>query len=291
MRPKMKESFFNPKTPDENQLYGNIRDNIKAIAHKNRINDLWQKYKPYAHKGFKKKAQKEFIQLWWEMFLTIGIKEIGCNIEPIKSNAGPDIKIQMDNYRIWIEAVVPQTGEGKDKVHTMEFNKFPDYPSDQLVLRLSSVINEKKNKFEKYINKGIVKTEDLCIIAVCTCGLNKFASLDQYLPLRVLSGLGNQTINLNTGERYYLPKDHTLKQSGTEIDSNLFNQQKFEIISAILYSDQEILDTPPIASKTFRFYINPKCNKSFPSIFIDNIETWKKIKKSKNTVEWIKIIA
>ena len=46
----MIESFFKSKTQNEHELYGQIRDNKRAIDTKETINNLWLKYKKYAHK-------------------------------------------------------------------------------------------------------------------------------------------------------------------------------------------------------------------------------------------------
>jgi len=272
----MKTSFFIQKCKNENACYRDIRDNPNGLRYKEIIENLWKEYEPYSKKDFLKKAQIEFPQRWWEMYLTVGLLNLKFSIEKSNKDEGPDIKVVLKDGRvIWIEAVAPNIGTGVDHLPNMVIG-VADPPENEFKLRLAQSLNEKKNKFDKYLLKGIINNNDYNIIALSSCSLNQFGRLINawiHPMLNVLGGCGDPVIK---------------KASGADVSVSLFEKKDFEFISGVLYSFNDIINAPSNPESTFLLYLNPQAKNPLPHNFYGNIETWS-LKKQNNEEIWNKI--
>lgn len=128
--------------------------------------DLWRVYEPYADEHFLSQFPLHFHQRWFEMWLTVHLLRSGYDVECRKP--GPDIRLQLDDRTVWLEAVCATAGEEgkKDSVPKPVYGRWSRTPMDAYVLRASNALGGKARKFKRYIENGIVGEDDLAVIAI-----------------------------------------------------------------------------------------------------------------------------
>lgn len=57
------------------------------------------------------------------------------------------------SYQIWIEAVAPDPGNGKDRIPEHKVDGVFDIPREKCLLRLTQALWMKRDKFEEYQSK------------------------------------------------------------------------------------------------------------------------------------------
>ncbi len=243
-------SLFIEGIDSPDPTYKLVRDSLvpSVIQGKKFAEELWREYEPYADSNFKTALQVDFDSRYWEMYLTVSLIRAGCNIVKRKPNTGgPDILLDYDGKRIWIEAIAPTGGNPLllDSVPTFKPNPLPtvgDIPENEIVLRMRSAIEEKQRKWASYKSKGIVSDRDRYIVAINMCKI-MMAMLDRDIPrvVRCVYGLGDPVITFNrdTGEQisYEIQfKPEIQKTSGAPISTSIFNDPQYANISALISS-------------------------------------------------------
>ena len=118
--------------PNPCRGYTNVRLGGKPFLKKarERCEDLWSCYEPFADPHFLDEFPRQFHQRWFEMWLTGYLLRQGLRVEC--PYPGPDIGVELDGRRIWIEAVSPTAGEeGKpDSVPQLPPSRVGDVPID-----------------------------------------------------------------------------------------------------------------------------------------------------------------
>ncbi len=288
----MKKTFFRTKVKNESELYQHLRDDPHALKVKNKIVQLWNEYEPFAHKSFLKKIQFEFHQRWWEMYLCIGLINLEIEIDQSESDKGPDYFIPVKN-KINIEAVAPTPGNTDEKVPDFVTNGVIDFPKKECLLRLSQALADKGKKFIEYISKGTVGKNDINVIALSSCALNQFGSLLDFphpVPLSVLVGAGNLRISKENPYSGSQKNTTAYRYSGAPVDLCFFENRKFNIITAVLYSNLDPVNAPESPEKTFQLFLNPNAINQLPkNCGLFKIETWQlQSSKSSGNETWIK---
>lgn len=213
----MNDSIFLEQAENEDTLYRQVRDSIELIDVKRALERMWCSFKHYAPKGFKRNLQDSFHSRWWEMYLTLGILQLGFQIETNKEDAGPDIRMMLgDSPSLWIEAVAPSKGEATDRVPDQEPNTVVDMPRREGLLRLTQSISSKKEKFEHYIQESIIHENDPCIIALSACSLDLGESLDWPCPAPISVLTGADNLVLTSDGHHYQHRESLLRDSGSE---------------------------------------------------------------------------
>lgn len=212
-------------------VYANVRDLPKYAPYKAHAEKLWNNFEPYADTEFLSEIQKAFHQRFWEMYLGNALLQIGHHIGSSLNNHGPDLFVQKDEMKIWIEAVAAKKGEGPDapvdpqvgmvevmpglKIDAVpEKESVDDYddligfstPSGEkfrinvkafdevpILLRYRTAIDAKVNKYSSYLAKGRVNENEPYVIAVNGAGIPLDMTQDE--PPRILKalfGLGDE---------------------------------------------------------------------------------------------------
>lgn len=230
-----------------NKNYENLNKYIISRT-KDDIEKMWKVYNKYAPKGFKENmllSKECFYQRWWEMYLGTKLLEYGLNISTNIEDEGPDFKVCIEDEVYWIEAVAPELGkeDSKDKLPEMEMGVH-SLPREKFLLRISNSIDNKINKFERYLEKGLVKKEDKLIIAISTCNLSQYGSLMDFPCLAIDSLLYNKgilSINLITNEKKINDQNGIFKNNGQKVETNIFKKLDSNI-SGIIYTNDEPLN-------------------------------------------------
>jgi len=203
---------------------------------------------------------------------------------------GPDIIID-SSPKINIEAIAPKKGITEDKLDDLKVDNIKNIsvntlPKRQFLLRLTSAFIEKYNKCCHYINNKIISETEPFIISICNCDLSDYGELMNY-PCNVifsaLSGAGNLVLTDNGN---FIKYNKTIKKSNdSEVTTNFFLNEKYNVISGVIYFSSNILNCPNNPESKFILIKNPKAKNVIPNNYF-NIETWEfNVFKS----EWIKI--
>ena len=285
-------SFFREKSSKEDTLYARIRDYESYASVKSQIETFWKQCESYAPKSFLKNIQLEenFHQRWWEMYLGIGLINLNFDIKTSPKDEGPDFQIILPNQTIWIEAVAPKPGVTEEALPEI-FEGVHDLPEKQFLLRLIKILKAKKDGFHKYVHDKLVTEKDCCIIALSSCALNQFGSLMDFptpAPLKVLIGAGNLVLS-KSGSFINLREKIVESTGRNEEEVKLFEFPEFKIISGILYSTTDPLNSPDRPEKTFQLFLNPSNSPTKNNLLIDrfaNIEIWLQIEKNEQETIW-----
>lgn len=254
-------SFFCHGTAEDNK-YNVIRDEPRFSQDKEFIEEMWSQYQPYADRHFLLESRKNFKQRIWEMYLACSLIAKGFSIT--SDDKGPDIRISKEGVVIWIEAVAPKAGTGNDAVTELQPQTIRDVPDDQIKLRYRSAIEEKYNKkYKKYLLEKIVKPNDCYIIAINGSAIPS-ARREIEIPriIRSVLPFGNETLRINVEEyevvdRYYQYQDQVRKVSGFSVSTDIFLNNQYDGISAVLYSCVDVLNRPQEFGDDFVLLHNP----------------------------------
>lgn len=112
--------------------------------------------------------------LYWH-FRNLGVQFRNYIVKKSGQNA-PDLCIDCNGRRLWIEAVVATPkglpGEWLAPVLPGEFSAF-SFPHEEILLRYTSALADKKRQLDKRCAKGIVSVDDAYVIAVNGCMLSR----------------------------------------------------------------------------------------------------------------------
>ncbi len=283
----MKKLFFDCHN-SEDIAYKNIclgksksQKNIKQFCE-----SLWDKYKNYADSHFLSEIQKHFYDRFWEMYLTVTFLEIGYSIE--SSDKGPDILINYKNNKIWIEAVNSSNGIGLDIIPDVEFDAQQLVPEDKIILRLRTSIEIKLKAYERYACTSIIKVKEPYIIALNSAGLNFMTDDDIPYILKALLPIGDYVYNFKDEIMKIEFRDRIIKEKGSEVFTNIFFNDRYKYISAIIYSNVSVHDFNADLGSDFILIHNPTAINPLP---IDLLKKGKIItidmNKENNTFEII----
>jgi len=102
----------------------------------------------------------------WEMYLGCLFLDSGFNLLKKTKKEGPDLHLLWNNRSIWIEATAPGSGTGDNTVPEYRPNEASAQPEDQIILRLTSAIQDKFKQYKSHRSKDIIKPDDFYVIAI-----------------------------------------------------------------------------------------------------------------------------
>jgi hypothetical protein len=198
------------------------------------------------------------------MYLACTFLENSINLS--SADVGPDILIEHDNGRIWVEAIAPTSGEdtNPDQVPEMELGVVTDVPDDEIVLRYSAAIKEKyDNKYYNYVASGIILPVDAYVIAINSCKIST-AIMETDTPriLKAVFPIGNWqvTVDTKTGiviDTGYQRRFKIRRARGAEVWTDLFINPEYANLSGVLYSHVSVRKVPEKMGEDFVFVHNP----------------------------------
>lgn len=229
------------------------------------IESLWQICKDDVENNFKIElaTKGRFNQKTWEMFINCFLKK--NNLKLIrKTGEGPDFSVYIDNKIIWIEATAPSIGEidpaperpniEPGEIYTGGGDIETTYRTK--ILRFISAIRNKSNKvitsqYYKGRLSGLIKEEDCYVLAINGYDFSGLVTEPTFLLRRSLFSAGCMSYkllddgSLGSGEYLYKPTIIKNKPDGLqeEIPTDIFNNDKYSEISAIIYSPEHIINT------------------------------------------------
>ncbi len=127
-------------------------------------------WKSFNHEGLAKgnfvsdlisENESKLFQRLWEMVLALHLIEQGFEIQ--SHEFGPDFSFEIDGKKVWVEATAP---EPCDAIRERLSRQGGPVLYEQILLRWTSALASKNRKFLGYRKEGIVKNNDVCIIAI-----------------------------------------------------------------------------------------------------------------------------
>ena len=272
------DNFLDNATNDEtkklfaqNPLYDPYYIATASIKdRKEKVDKIWQKYKPYANEHFLKeyKLNGNFHARTWEMYLGATLASHGLNIKTSKKDDWPDFIV---NNSIYIECTACQNAETEEKpdfVPSVKYNgTVQNVPEDKMIMRITSAIRAKHRDYNKHLEKGDIESNTPFILAVNSAALGYTQSGVFPIIYKVLFGIHHPVV-------YYKREGLSVKRVGFDIttrkqmykydekkkapiDLNLFLTDKYKEISAIIFCSNNITNAPEKLGDDCLFIPNP----------------------------------
>jgi hypothetical protein len=278
-------SRLKKKFSDYDSIYVAISTMTNRSDFRDWLETIWRQYEPYADTNFPNEFKKQFNQRAWELHLGSTLLNRGYELGK-HNNSGPDFNIPYSGSKVWIEAIAVEKGDGNDKVPEIEYGKAMDVPEKEMLLRLTSGLNEKYRKYLSYLKEGLINQNDPFVIAIDRSPLEH---VDPQIPLilKCLFAIGHQVLFIKKEKSDTTAKGSTWsarekvsKKSGSEIEMLMFKDASFAGISAIIYSTQNILNSPRDPQQMGENFIvvhNPFAKNPIPDNFFRFGEIWKQV--------------
>ena len=227
----MDDSLFINGIEAQDQKYNIIRDSQGPNLKRSRsfIEGLWRKYQPYADRHFNKQMQLDVDSRFWEMYLACTLLEKSIPLS--SADAGPDIFIEDENGRTWIEAIAPTGGAdtNPDRIPDMKPGVATIVPDDEIVLRYRAAIKEKyDNKYYNYVEKGLITPTDGYVIAVNSCKIPA-AIMETDTPriLKAVFPIGSRQVTMDKKTGIVIETGYQLRFKIRRVEEQRFGRTYF----------------------------------------------------------------
>jgi hypothetical protein len=250
---------------------------------------LWDRFRSFADPHFLTEVRRNFHARFWEMYLTCALQEFANRQGSILScpKPGPDILLEHDGSRVWVEAVVATNGAPGRPDSVVEPN--PDdsgkIPEEKLVLRYANAISEKYRKYRGYLRNGIIHKNDAFVIAINDAALSyKWTQAENDVPrfLKAVYPLGVYQLLLDrrTGKiigQQNEPRFNIVKASGANVGTMSFLERRSRGISAILGSSADVTWHNLALGFDFELTHNPKSRVPIADFVFPATKAWRAV--------------
>jgi hypothetical protein len=188
------DQLFQPgDAPDPD--YTALRDAKHCKQWKAYCEALWERFQPYADEHFLSELRRQFHPRFWEMYLAVAFLERGFELHRHK-DGGAEFGIDLAGKRYWFDAIAPTHGSGADAVPEMQDSGW--VPAQQIILRYTSAVATKRDKWRKDLKKGRVSERDGLVVAINDRSI-RWALLGAVVPyiVKALYGLGDLAVSFD----------------------------------------------------------------------------------------------
>ena len=250
--------------------YEAIRDRDHLADAKAFIEQLWSIYSSYADPGFLEDAKTHFHQRTWEMYLWYVFKQHWFSPQKV-SPAGPEFFIKIGNGKLWIEAIAPEAGDTEDAVPLPANGRIESVPEEKILLRYTHALEKKLKVYTKCREKGLIGPEDGYIIAINGSETTGYwPDFSFPLAIKAAIGIGHLVVSVDPTQQtpsrwYHQARAQVFKKSGSPVATTAFLSAEYEGVSALFFSDVDIVNVrEPLGSEMYYFH-NPKAQNPLPS--------------------------
>lgn len=268
---KLYETMHGPK--------GDKFDGLCEIAREH-CDDLWSDFQPFADQHFSREFPIRTHERWFEMYLTVSLIRAGHQIDCPKP--GPDILLEVDGRRIWVEAVCATSGKQglPDSVQKQQIGQVLPEPTDQYVLRIRNSLEAKQKKYLRYIKNGIVACGDVVVVAI---NIYQVYGYDPYIEdhmKRSLYGIGDVVVRFDKSTQSVSGDGHQQvveirKSSGAGVGVQPFTDNSIEHVSAVLASHASAFNQPPQLGGDLVSYPNLTAENAWPAGVLQLGSEWR----------------
>jgi len=208
----------------------------------------------------------------WEMMVSKILKDSGFPV--LGSNGdGPDFTVFHRGKKIVVEAICPTHGEDGLPDSVPPLFPGPDYqevPIDQMLLRIRGAIRDKKLVFDRYRAKGIISSDDLCVIAISSSKIDRARGYSPCLGVTATIGHGGPYAVFDSRTKEcikegFLLKENVRKANGSLVDTLPFLDDGNASIAGILYSEASVYSLNYDLTEETYFIHNPKAPHCIPA--------------------------
>lgn len=274
-------SLFDDSIDPSDEGYKYIRDVERFKPDRQYLEELWQRFEPFADPEFRIEIASNFQGRFWEMYLACALLDLGFELEA-RESAGPDVCVRTNPGHVWLEATAPDQGTGGDAVPPPKYGGEAErVPEEQITLRIQSAIWDKHKKHNEYRKSGRIAAEDPYVIAINGKRIREIVA-DSSPPLivKAVFPFGSPYVVLDretheiVGEGYqYRPGIE--KASGAVVDTDFFMNNTYAGISAVLFSTVDALNRPSNPGGDFRLVHNPNAVAPLPLGWLPaGVEYW-----------------
>jgi hypothetical protein len=240
-----------------------------------RMEEWWHHAGAYLDADLPARAQREFPQRVWELYVTHVLLENGVALVPKKDRPhqriGPDLLLAKagGGVRTWLEIVLALPGDGPDAVPDVtparpgEPVVASHVPDDQIKLRLRNALANKAERSTKYRTAGVIGLHDRYVVALGGAAI-PYARHEATLPRIVRSVLpfGAEQFHLDSHSlevtgRSFAYQECVTKRSGESVSTAYFLSAESTGISGVLYSVADALNCPEQPGADFVMVHNP----------------------------------
>ena len=246
---------------------------------KEHCEDLWKDFQAHADSHFVSEFSRHFHERWFEMYLAVSLLRRGLKIKSY--NEGPDILLDIDDHRIWIEAVCGTPGEIglPDSVPRIPLGRSGSVPVQEYVLRIRTSLQEKAKKFKRYIDKKIVCERDTLAVAINIYKIDGLMLGVDDLIMRALYGRGDMMLKIDRYTKELKSVDHRtafeiVKKSGSSVGTMPFVDGSMAHISSALIFSSNAATLPGRLGNDCVLYPNLSCQGSWQEGVIPMGREW-----------------
>lgn len=245
--------------------------------------NLWVVTKEYLDDQFQIEFNKEesFFQRYSEMKIASDLIKSGYLLEK-KSTEGPDFLIKYKSLNIWIEVIAPKKGSYQilsfdESLDCSKLTTTELLNEDELILKISSAIFDKKKIYDKYIKKGIVSQDDCKIIAINTSELFNDIFNPDRIPYVAIALYGIDSAWCTDSNSKYIKVvlervEKRVKKNETEIPMGAFRTDQYSNITGCLFDCSCIGD---FVENKIKYLVNESCDGSEIEDFFNMFETYR----------------
>lgn len=238
-------------------LIENAKFSQVASEYLEHMEGYWKFYQPFASPGFQRQLladDRKFYSLTWELMLGATLLEKGYHLERSINDERPDLCLNWEGKRVWVECCLPTGGDPSrpnsvtEKILSSDGQfEMHDIDHDKSVLRCTQVLSEKKQQHLRWIEKGVCNQNDPFIIAINGRNL-ELQIFNSSLPdiLRALYATGDMydIFDPNDAEYRksgYLTQSKIEKSQTATILTTFFLERENSHISGVLFSTDWIM--------------------------------------------------
>jgi hypothetical protein len=198
-----------------------------------------------------------------------------------KSAKGPDFSIKHKNLNIWIEVIAPKKGSYKtlSPVESLDSPELTisELNENELILKISSAIYDKKKIYDKYIKEGIVSQDDCKIIAINTSELFDDIYNPDRIPYVAIALYGIDSAWCTDSNSKFIKVvlervEKRVKKNETLISMDHFRTGQYSNITGCLFDCSSIED---YKENKIKYLVNESCNGSKLEDFFNKFETYR----------------
>lgn len=194
---------------------------------------------------FVKEFQTTFNSSFWEIYLFATFKEYGCSFD--WSHKSPDFTLAKDGHHFSVEAVTANSARGKPSewertAETLKTKPDLNALNREAIIRLSNAILNKAKRYKEHYSKFPHVTQKPFVLAIAPFEQPLF-NLQYNRPIKALlyDHYVDEQVYLEDPSKFpYGPPARHLgfieKDNGAEIELGIFNDDRFDEVSAILFS-------------------------------------------------------
>jgi hypothetical protein len=198
------------------------------------------------------------------MYLAVALLERDFDLKR-HGDEGPEFYAIVRNRRVWFEAIAPEPGNGPDQVPPLRCDdSFPAFPTEQVLLRFTHALDEKRRRYSEAVRKGIIGTKDQYVLAINSRGIRHDAPYEKRMPLFIQAFLpiGPLVVPIDVKTRkfeepFYQPRPSIAKLSGSPVSTRTFLDDDDRFCSAILHSGVDCANYPTRIGGDFAILHNP----------------------------------